>query len=92
MHDNSIELLAVISVFGSMFWSFAALFITCEISEVSTEASGKIETELIELDWYIFPIEVQTMLPTCILLAQDVCVIKIFGSSTIGRDTYKQVN
>lgn len=44
------------------------------------------------LDWYIFPIEMQKMLPTILIEAQQLVALECFGSILCSREVFKQVS
>lgn len=46
---------------------------------------------LVQFDWYLFPIEVQKVLPICFLSVQEPVEIKCFGSIACTRETFKKV-
>lgn len=76
------------SLFALFFWSFALFLISCEIGERAINECNKIEYEIYEFDWYTFPIEIRKILPTLILVAQEKCVVKLFGSNAVCRNTF----
>lgn len=43
-------------------WSFGLVFIACEISQLSCDALNEMDDEIGQMDWYLFPIEIQRML------------------------------
>lgn len=45
-----------------------------------------------EFDWYLFPSEIQRMLPIIMMYAQQPVGIACFGSTTCNRDTFKYVS
>lgn len=74
-----------------LFWSFASLFITCEIGQKGIEETNKIECTINEYDWYEFSIEIRRILPIPIMAAQERCA-NIFGSKEVCRDTFGSVS
>lgn len=77
---------------GPMFWSFFAFFISCEIGEIAMETCGEFLFDFCQCDWYNFPVKMQKMLQAMILMAQEPCVIKIFGTIIVSRSTFKTVS
>lgn len=69
--------------------SFLLVFISCELIgriNYGFEAIGNIQHE-----WYLFPSNVQKMLPLILLYAQQPVNINCFGSIPCNRETFKKV-
>lgn len=73
------------------FYSFCFVFITCELGEQLTIAFDELEFVMEQLDWYLFPIEIQRLLPIILISAQQSVTIQCFGSFATNRDTFKKV-
>lgn len=74
------------------FCGFGLVFSTCEIGQRFTKAFDEIDREIEQLDWYLFPIEIQRILPTIIINAQEPIVIECFGIISCNRDQFKKVS
>lgn len=78
------------SIFLGIF-ALNLVFATCEIGQrVSNNCSG-IEEEMVHLDWYLYPIEIQRMLIPVMIYIQKPVEIVFFGSLACSREQFKQV-
>lgn len=68
------------------------LFFTCEIGQQITDKFEEISYEFNQLDWYLFPIKVQQMLPTIMINAQEPFIIGCYGIFFNSREQFKLVN
>lgn len=64
----------------------------CEIGQQFTNTLGEIIYEIEQLDWYLFPAEVQRMLPTIITGVQKPIVVGCFGVCYSSREQFKKVS
>lgn len=79
-------------LFGQIFWSFVFVFFLCEFGErVSSGFEGLNET-LNSLQWYSFPIEIQRMIPTAMIIFQAQTVIPIVGKISCSRYIFDKVS
>lgn len=75
------------------FESIGAIFVICEFGQRISNACGdKIKYVFDRYIWYLFPIEVQRILPTAILYVQEPIELKFFGSSSLNREQLKFVS
>lgn len=74
------------------FWSFAAIFLFCELGERVTNRFDVRNDLIYQSDWYTFPFEIQRTLPTVILAAQQPIGICIFGSARCSRHSFENVS
>lgn len=77
---------------GEMFWALNIIFICCECGERVSNAFEEINDAIDELDWYLYPIEVQKILPTIIMHAQMPVIFKCFGNIACTRAFFKTVS
>lgn len=66
--------------------------IFCEMGERVCAMFGAVDETLEEMDWYLYPNEVQRMLPAIMIVAQKPIYVQLFGSTTASRETFKKVN
>lgn len=52
----------------------------------------EIDTEINQFDWYLFPHEIQKVLPIVISNAQEESVIKCFGNVSCSREQFNKVS
>lgn len=88
-HENFMVMMLPIinATFGS-----AVVFVTSELGQRMTDAFNEIDFILSQLDWYLFPGEMQRMLPTIIADAQQPVELKCFGSIGCSREVFKNVS
>lgn len=73
-------------------WTFFIVSVTCEVAERITNEFLEIDYVIGHFDWYLYPTEVQRMLPIVIIMAQQPVVIECFGSISCSRETFKKVS
>lgn len=81
--------LALAIVFA--FWVFGQILVLCELCEYITGQFGEIDSEIMQYDWYKFPIEIQKMLPILICGTQNPTVMKGYINVEYSRETFKNV-
>lgn len=74
-----------------VFYSFSILFITCELDQRINLAFVECSQMVEQLDWYLFPMNIQRMLPMILHFTQQPFEIICFGSKACNRDTFKSV-
>lgn len=72
--------------------AFGWLLITCELGERFTAKFNEISLFIDQFKWYSFPFQMQRMLPTIAVYAQQPITPEVFGSLTCSRDSYKKVS
>lgn len=75
-----------------LFWSFALIFIACELGERASLAFGEIDHMVDQFNSYYFPSDVKKMLPIFMVMVQKPFRMAVFGGTTCGRDSLKQVS
>lgn len=73
------------------FWSFVQMFLFCETSELIGIQFEKIDFYC-QCDWYLYPIEVQRILPYMIQNNQKLTILYGYGNIAFKRETFKNVN
>lgn len=81
----------VLKLSVEMFWAFGSIFIACELCERVSNAYSEIDDAVNHINWHLFPIEIQKMLPTIIINTQKPIVFECFGSICFSRETFKNV-
>ena len=71
--------------------SMTMVFFACEIGQRATNAYSDIEDEIIQLDWYLYPIEIQRKLVPLLIYIQKPVQIEFFGSVSCSRMQFKKV-
>lgn len=72
-------------------YSYGVLFVSCEIGHQLSSAFDECSDMIDQLNWYLFPAEIQRMLPIITNFAQQPIVFYCFGSTACTRETYKRV-
>lgn len=74
-----------------IFYAFGALLIACEVCQRVNIAFEECGDMVVQFEWYLFPIDIQRMLPLILNYMQQPIEIKCFGSVTCDRETFKFV-
>lgn len=72
-------------------YAFGVIFSICELGQRLTDAFDVLADTIGNFDWYLFPIEIQDILPTLLMAAQQPVVLECFGSISSIRETFKQL-
>lgn len=73
-------------------WSLALMLTACDLCEKTCDTYNEIGSEINQLDWYLFPLEVKKLLPMIVMNAQKPVKLECFGSVISGdRETFKKV-
>lgn len=72
-------------------YAFGVLIIACELGQRINLAFEECNDMIDQFEWYLFPVEIQRLLPLLWLVAQQPIEIVCFGSKACDRDTFKQV-
>lgn len=76
-----------------MFWSFASVFGICEFGERLSGTFAEINDVYVQFaDWRLFPYKSRRMLTQVMMVAQKPIELRVFGSISCGRITFKDVN
>lgn len=87
--ENSMVL--QLTIFEASF-ALAILLTACELCQRIENAFAEIDDMIDQFDWYLFPIEIQRILPIIITMAQKPITIECFGSISCNRDAFKKVS
>ena len=72
-------------------WSFGLVFVSCELAGRLSIEFDDIDYMIGQFKWYLFPFEVQKMLPILIINVQQEVAFEFFGSAMCNRETFKNV-
>lgn len=73
------------------FWAFAFIVFFCEFGHHVFNAFDDLNTAIDQYHWYLFPIEIQKLLPIVMVGCQKTSSIKGYGDVLCIRDTSKKV-
>lgn len=88
--DHNYLILVVLIV--QTFYSFALVFIICELCQRMTNSFDRYDTSLSKYQWHLFPHQIQKMLVMVIMTTQREVIFPCFGSLLCSREGFKQVN
>lgn len=72
--------------------AFGTLAMACELCQRIENAFAQIDDAIGQFDWYLFPIEIQRILPTIIVMAQQPVTVECFGSASCNREQFKKAS
>lgn len=78
-------------IIGQALFGIAAVFFACDLGQRSSDKWNEISLRIDQFKWYMFPNELNQILPTIIATAQQPVEMKCFGSLTLSRQTLKKV-
>lgn len=64
---------------------------SCEFGQQFSDAFEEVNDKIEAFDWYLFPSELQRMLPMIMVVAQQPVELKCFGSISAVREISKKV-
>lgn len=71
-------------------WSFGLVYIACEMSQRFCDALNEMDDDIGQLDWYLYPAEIQRLLLIIVENSQQPVIVKCFGSIACSRETLKK--
>lgn len=89
--QDAMNSLVMINLISLLVWSFAIIFSVCEFGEGLSGTFGEINYLYDQFAWYLFPNDVQHMLSTLMIFAQRPIELRVFGSVSCERITFKKV-
>lgn len=87
--EHDFIFLFVMGFYG--LYSFGIVFIACEFGQYVSGVFEEIEDDIEVFDWYLFPHELQRMLPMILIVTQKPLQLKFFGSISLLREYFKKV-
>lgn len=75
----------------TMIWSFILISLYCEFGENVSVHFNDVHRCICDSDWYLFPYEIQKMLPIILIATQKSVEISGFGNISFTRETFKLV-
>lgn len=68
------------------------VLVSCEAGQRFSDAFGKFSMDMVELNWYLLPMEIQRIFPTVVQLSQQEFVVQFFGDTSCSREQFKRVS
>lgn len=75
-----------------MFWAFMQIFLFCDFGQKVTDQFSEIDDMIYFSDWYTFPKEIQRILPTVLMTAQQPVILEGFANLKCTREAFNKVN
>lgn len=76
----------------NVFWSFVIIYGVCKFGQEVSDAFDDIRYEIEQIRWYYLPSQMQQMLPTIMIVAQQSVDLRVFGSILCDLVTFKHVS
>lgn len=80
MHHSDNLAVLLITVF-EIVYAFGVIFVACELGQRVNLAFDECSQIINQFEWYLFPDEIQRMLPLILNLTRQPIEIKCFGST-----------
>lgn len=74
-----------------LFMVFAFICMLCEPGEMMIDRFAKFEDELVQCEWYLLPIKVQSMYTIFVSSTQNPIKVASYGGIMCERETFKKV-
>lgn len=91
LHDDMSPVLLMI-VLCEVFYAFGLMLIGCEFGQRITDAFEECNETIVQLNWYLFPSEIQRITPIIINFGQQPIVFYCYGSIAFDRELFKLVS
>lgn len=75
-----------------IFWSVVLILFFCDFGENVTTKFLAIDRSICACEWYLFPHQVQQMLPTIMMSTQKPVIFQGFGNVICAREAFKTVS
>lgn len=75
-----------------VIYPFTILFAVCEMCHRNIQAFDECCDMAYQFEWYLFPNQIQRMMPLILNLMQQSNEMKCFGSTAVNQDTFKYVS
>lgn len=82
--------MTIIISYGS--YGFGLVFTVCELGQRVSHSFTEINSIVDQLDWYLFPNEIQKIMPIIINNVQQPIEIECFGDVRCNRKSFKKVS
>lgn len=83
-------MLALETIFATIY-AICIVFICCELGERLAIVYDQLDSNIGQFHWYLFPLEIQRLLPLIMINAQQPIILVCFGSISANRETFKKV-
>lgn len=90
-HDT-INVPMIITYFIQILITYCVIFIICELGERVTNEFDDVDNVVCELNWYLFPLNIQKMLPIAMIGTVKPVIIRGYGNCMSTREAFKNVS
>lgn len=85
------DVVVFFTAFGYTCFAYGFMFLACELAQRSSDYFANIEDMAVQWNWYLFPDEIQRLLPLILIVMQRPVEIECFGGIASNRELYKKV-
>lgn len=89
--QHTINQMVLVFLITAMLCSFGFILLLCEFGQRVNDSFEHIHDTINKFEWYMFPLEMQKLLPIMMNVADQQVTIKVFGNISCDRDTFKTV-
>lgn len=90
--NDDIELDGVLRFMVLLLWTNLTIFIFCECGQRVTNKFTEVNDIICQLNWYLFSIEIQRMMPNIMMITQRPVILRGFGNCYCTREAFKNVS
>lgn len=88
---NELNSMMLVALLIDVSYAFGFVFIVCELCQQFCDGFHKMDDVIGQFSWLSYPNEIQRLLPMLINSTQQPVDLKVFGSITCSRETFKKV-
>ena len=89
-HSDNLAVLLITML--EVFYAFGVLLIASELCQRVNVAFDQCSEMVDQFKWYLFPAEIQRMLPLIVNFMHQPIEIRCFGSTACNRETFQYVS
>lgn len=86
------DFIVIVPTFLYIGCSFGTMFMYCELGQYLTTEFIEINDTFEQIDWYVYPIEIQRLLTTILIHLQEPVELFYFGCNSCSRESMKKVS
>lgn len=83
--------LTLARIISQAYFGIATVFFACDLGQRVSDKWNEINSTIDQFDWYLFPNELKSILPTIIAIAQQPVELECFASFSLTREVFKKV-
>lgn len=90
--SNDDNLAALLITIIEVVYAFGVLLVSSELSHQNYQAFDDCHDVIQQFDWYLFPVEIQRLMPMIFNFTQEPVKVMCFGNIPCNRETFKYVS